>query len=279
MRTGLLWALWSFAAVLAAAEPPAGEPQFVIGDTLGGDPVIREAVFRWSADHDGVFEIRSIAPEALGSPDNGCDAVLTDAGSEIRAGDGMTLLPYAVEAVVAAVAQNNPVSGVTAAELKRIYSGRIANWNALGGPDAAIVRAGVGKNAPGERAFQRCVMNRKAFDGGPVKPGDEVLPGMILYRKPAEAGVLAQGGSGVIVFGTPALGRVPGLKLLTVNGVAPTRENIRSGKYPLTLTRCVCFRERGALREFLRKLPEFAAARALTADDFLPVSGGGRTGQ
>ena len=87
----------------------AGEPQFVIGDTLGGDPVLREAVIRWSAAHDGTFEIRAIAPEALGDPRNGCDAVLTDAGAEIRSGSGMILLPYAVEAVAAAGAQSNQI--------------------------------------------------------------------------------------------------------------------------------------------------------------------------
>lgn len=251
----------------------AAEPQFVIGDTLGGDLVVREAVMVWSADHDGSFELRMLAPEAMGDSANGCDAVLTDLDGGIRAAPGMTLLPYAVEAVVAAVPANNPVTGITAAEFKRIYSGRIANWKMLGGPDREIVRAGVAPNAPGERVFQRRVMGLAPFAKGPDKPGDEILPGMIVYRKPAEAGVLGRNVPGMIFFGTPALGRVPGLKLLAVDGVAPTRENIRGGKYPLTLTRMVCFRSGGALEDFLRRLPGFVARRAAASEDFLPPPG------
>ena len=260
--------------VLAAAPARGGgEAHFVIGDTLGGDPVLREAVIQWSAAHEGAFEVRTLAPEALGDPANGCDAVVIDFDDEVRLAPGMSSLPYAVEAVVAAAARDNPVAGISTDELKRIYSGRIADWRALGGPDLAIVRAGVGKNAPGERAFLRRVMNRKPFARGPVPPGDDILPGVIVYRKTAEAGVLARSVPGVILIGSPALGQVPGLKLLAVDGVAPTRENIRSGKYPLTLTRRVCFREKGAAGEFLRQLPEFLERRAAAAEDFLPPGG------
>lgn len=42
------------------------------------------------------------------------------------------------DAILALLHPSNPVEVLTLAELRAIYTGRIANWRALGGPDAAI---------------------------------------------------------------------------------------------------------------------------------------------
>ena len=275
MMTGGVWKLgWGLllAAALGGAELPSGRV-FVIGDTLGGDPILREAVIRWSLDHAGNFEICRLSPAALGRPDNGCDAAVTDAGDELIAGSEVCRVPYALDAAVAAVPENSPVRGLSGLEIKRIYSGRIANWSQLGYPDCAVVRAGVVRNAPGERAFVRLIMGWGALDEAAPSPGDDILPGMIFYRTPAEAGVLAAGTPGLIVFGSAALAGVPGLRVLPVDGVAPTAENIRSGKYRFVLTRTVCFRRDSPLRDLLMRLPEFRAGRAGREADFLAPPG------
>ena len=44
----------------------------------------------------------------------------------------------ALNALVPVVAPGNPVSRITAAELARVFTGQIDNWQALGGPDAPI---------------------------------------------------------------------------------------------------------------------------------------------
>ncbi|MDW4498020.1 phosphate ABC transporter substrate-binding/OmpA family protein [Sulfitobacter sp. D35] len=44
----------------------------------------------------------------------------------------------ALDAIVPIVAPNNPVRAISAQDLAEVYAGRIANWSALGGPDAPI---------------------------------------------------------------------------------------------------------------------------------------------
>ncbi|MES1025444.1 PstS family phosphate ABC transporter substrate-binding protein [Gloeocapsa sp. BRSZ] len=53
---------------------------------------------------------------------------------------GFTLqeIPVAVDAIAIAVHPTLNVTGITVAQLKEIYTGRIANWNQLGGPNLTI---------------------------------------------------------------------------------------------------------------------------------------------
>ena len=52
----------------------------------------------------------------------------------------------AFDGIVVIVNKSNPVSNITKPELIKIYSGKIANWKDLGGPDASIVL--VGRDVP-----------------------------------------------------------------------------------------------------------------------------------
>ncbi|TMV07148.1 cell envelope biogenesis protein OmpA [Ruegeria sediminis] len=44
----------------------------------------------------------------------------------------------ALDAIVPVVAQENPIQGISAADLARVFAGEIANWSELQGPDAPI---------------------------------------------------------------------------------------------------------------------------------------------
>ena len=51
---------------------------------------------------------------------------------------GLVSFPFAIDGVAVAVNPKNPVSGLSKAQLKDIFAGKITNWKAVGGADAPI---------------------------------------------------------------------------------------------------------------------------------------------
>lgn len=91
---------------------------------------------------DIAMSMREIRPQEVRL---GEDAALGDMSAK---GRGRVM---ALEALVPVVAPSNPVQQVTLTQLAEVLSGKIDNWNALGGPDAPVavhmfdVRSGLGQ--------------------------------------------------------------------------------------------------------------------------------------
>ncbi len=51
---------------------------------------------------------------------------------------GLKSFPFAIDGVAPIVHPANPVSSLTAQQIRDIFAGRITRWNEVGGPDAAI---------------------------------------------------------------------------------------------------------------------------------------------
>jgi len=79
---------------------------------------------------DLVMALREIRPEELRR------AIGAGMGNLRAAGRNRVL---ALDALVPIVAPGNPVGALTLTQLSAIYSGKIDNWNQLGGPDAPII--------------------------------------------------------------------------------------------------------------------------------------------
>ncbi|MES1025443.1 PstS family phosphate ABC transporter substrate-binding protein [Gloeocapsa sp. BRSZ] len=54
-------------------------------------------------------------------------------------GFGLSQIPVAIDGLAIAVNQNLDLSGLTIEQVRAIYTGKIANWNQLGGPNLSIV--------------------------------------------------------------------------------------------------------------------------------------------
>ena len=133
-------------------------------------------------------------------------------------------IPVAWDALVAFVNKDNPVDSVTFAQLNKIYLGEITNWKELGGKDAPIelyVRrgkmSGVGRTLR-ELVFANYDQEFKATY-------------VVKSSGPVEKGVLKnKNGFGVSGYSSA---KKRNLKLLKLDGHAPTYENIKNGKYAL----------------------------------------------
>ncbi|MFK5914706.1 MAG: phosphate ABC transporter substrate-binding protein [Woeseiaceae bacterium] len=133
-------------------------------------------------------------------------------------------IPVAWDALVAFVHKNNPVDNISFKQLKDVYLGKITNWKQLGGKNAPIelyVRrgklSGVGRTLR-ELVFANYNQEFKAQH-------------VVKSSGPVEKGVV-KNLNGLGVSGISSA-KKRDLKLLKLDGKAPTYENIKNGSYAL----------------------------------------------
>ena len=147
--------------------------------------------------------------------------------------EGLTfdMTPIGREAFVFFVHHKNSVDNLTFEQVKQIYAGEITNWREVGGDNDTI------------RAFQR------PADSGSQSTLEKIMGDTPIMEAPAEN--VSSGMGGIIhevtqyrnyknaigytfrYYSTEMVGNEE-IKLLSIDGVAPTKENIRNGTYPLT---------------------------------------------
>ena len=128
---------------------------------------------------------------------------------------------------------DNPVDGLTSDQIRAIYTKRIVNWKEVGGRDEKILPFQRPQGSGSQTAFERKVM-RDAPLPPPLR--EEFARGMggVIQRVAAYHNSSQAIGYSFRVY-TSAMNAGNGIKLLKIDGVAPTREHIRSGEYPYTV--------------------------------------------
>jgi phosphate transport system substrate-binding protein len=134
---------------------------------------------------------------------------------------GLVGVAYASDAVAVIVHKDNPVNNLTLAELKNYFTGAATDW-----PDGRpVVLYNRNSDSGTREIFQDKVLGKGvAFSPTAAVKHDGVLLGSVA-KIPA---TLAYDGFG---HADPKV-----VKLVSVNGVAPSPETIRSSAYPLTRT-------------------------------------------
>ncbi len=145
----------------------------------------------------------------------------------------LRLIPVAKEAFVFIVDKDNPVTNLSVEQLRAIYSGEIDNWRKVGGPWRKII--------PWQRpegSGSQTVMLDKVMKGIKMRPPlkTEVAGGMGGIARRVADYQHSPGSLGYSFrFYVSQMDRQERLRLLSVNGIAPTPENIRNGSYPFTV--------------------------------------------
>lgn len=154
------------------------------------------------------------------------------------AGVELEVIPVVDEGFVIMTNADNEVDSLTVTQLRDIYSGKITDWSEVGGPAGPIT------------AYQH-----RADSGSQLGMLDLVMQGVPLANPPTvhvdtsttavDAVASFDGQAGGLgysynYYATAIWGDLTspdsddGIKLLRVNGVAPTAQTIQSGAYPLT---------------------------------------------
>jgi ABC-type phosphate transport system substrate-binding protein len=131
--------------------------------------------------------------------------------------------PLALEPILILVNQSNPVNNLSSKQVRDIFSGKITNWKEVGGNDQPIVpvtrlhckkRPGHWKTIlPSAEAFRKTRLN--------VSSADEMVKRVSDFK----VSIGHTGATWLFETGNK-------VKHITVDGIAPTAENLKNKRYP-----------------------------------------------
>ena len=148
----------------------------------------------------------------------------------LKAGKTMTLTPIGKEAFFFFVNQANPVQNLSSEQIRQIYEGKLTHWSALGGPDRKILAYQRPKNRGSQTLLEKIMRDRSLM----TPPEEHVPTGMgsmisaAAYRN--RSGAI---GYSFLYYASRMVGN-QGIRILSIDGVAPTHATIADGTYPFT---------------------------------------------
>ena len=141
------------------------------------------------------------------------------------------LTPIGREAFVFFVNSKNPVEGLTVEEVQGIYTGQITNWSQVGGKNQSIRPFQRQENSGSQSALLRLM------EGLPlIEPEQEDRVGDMggIIRDVADYRNYANAIGFSFRFYASEMEANDQIRLLALDGVAPTKETIRDGSYPIS---------------------------------------------
>lgn len=223
----------AIAGALAFGTSALAAEKIVIkgSDTLGAKmvPQIAEA-FR--AENPNItFEI------AAEGSSTGVKAIITDmadlgmSSRDIREkeiaeaksnGVDMQTIVVAKDAIAVIVNEKNPISKLSVEQIGAIFTGKIANWAGIGGKPGDISGYTRNTSSGTYKVFQSLAMNKEDY-------GDQTQK---MAGNEAIASEVANNENGIGYVGLAYID-TPGIKVVMVNGVAPSNESVNNGSYVL----------------------------------------------
>lgn len=162
---------------------------------------------------------------------------------QMAADAGVTLqkAPFCYDAFVFLVNIQNPVNNLTMEQIRQVYTGEIMNWQTFGGLNRQILPFQREPNSGSQTAMENLVMQ-----GLPMAGTVENFVSDGMCELIAQIGNYDNGKDSIgysYLYYVENLYRSQDVKVLSVNGVAPTPENLRNGTYPLTTSYYAVYRE------------------------------------
>ncbi len=151
-----------------------------------------------------------------------------------EAGVELVMVPVCYDAFVFLVGAQNPVDGLTSEQIRSIYTGATRLWREVGGEeDTAIIAYQRPHGSGSQTAMEELVMD--GFQLAAAEPNfiSDGMSDLIAQIGNFEGSRSAIGYS--YLYYVDALYKSGDLKVLSVDGAAPTPENLRSGVYPYTV--------------------------------------------
>jgi phosphate transport system substrate-binding protein len=157
--------------------------------------------------------------------------------------DKFTGIPIAMDGLAVVVHKSNPINGLNLTQIRDIFRGQITNWQQVGGNDFPIRMITREEGSGTREAFFKLVMEAKdkpaatVQGASPTPVGGQHVP-VRISRK-----AMTQESNGAVkelvkhdrgAIGYMSLGLVKGeLKILAVDGVYPSLEEVADKRYPL----------------------------------------------
>lgn len=186
---------------------------------------------------------------------------------EEEEGRGLTFRPYARTAVMIVTDRDTPDTTLTGAELLDFYRGTKLSWNS--GREITLLT-----REEGDSSIASLRQGLPGFAEA-YAIGSNTSHWRIVYSEPQmhEALLLFPFALGLTDLGTATIERLP-IKALALDGIAPTLENVASGRYRFVKTLGFVWRDAtlpDSARAFVKFVHSEEAAGLLRAHGYLPV--------
>jgi len=157
------------------------------------------------------------------------------------------------EAFVFFVHKDNPIESLTLEQIKGIYSGEITNWSQVGGKNEEIVPF-----QRNEGSGSQSMLIRLMGDTPIIEPDmKEKVGGMGgIIKEVADYKNKTSSIGFSFRFYVEGMIKNPDIKMIAIDGVAPTKENIKNGSYPI-IAPVYAVTYEGNLKENVYKLIEW----------------------
>jgi phosphate transport system substrate-binding protein len=274
VRTGLILSMLTLALVVCAGLAQASDLGVFAGksgkiDIAGGTahiPVMKEAAKRIMQTSPAIRITVAGGGSGVGVQKVG--EGLVDIGNTGRALSpaeiakyGLKSFAFAIDGVAVVVHPKNSVTNLTHAQVQDIFAGKITNWKAVGGHDAAI-HLYTRDEASG---------TREVFWGIMLKKGKIAESANVVASNGAMKTALAGDADGI---GYVSIGHIDAtIKAPTLDGVVPDQDNAKSGKYPVTrkLYMNAKGEPKGLVADFIAYIQSPEGAQITSASGYIPT--------
>lgn len=138
--------------------------------------------------------------------------------------------PIGTEAFVFFVHKDNPITNLTTKQIKDIYSGKITNWKDVGGKNEKIA-AFQRNEGSGSQSMLKRFMGDTPITDAPTEMVNDLMAGIIEQVADYKSKTNSIGFS--FRYYVEGIIKNPDIKMISIDGAAPTSENIRNGSYPI----------------------------------------------
>jgi len=128
----------------------------------------------------------------------------------------------AMDGLSVIVHPSNGLKGLSLAQIRDIFTGRISNWSKVGGPDMKIVAVSRDSASGTFEAFGELALEKKRVRPDAIVQASNQGVASVVARTPGAIGYVGLGYLSESV------------KALEVNGIMPSRQTVLSNKYPIS---------------------------------------------
>ncbi len=150
-----------------------------------------------------------------------------------QAGVDLKFTPIGREAFVFLVGDENPINDLSYQQIRNIYSGKTAKWKTLGWKNGGKIIAFQRPEGSGSQTGLQGIMGELPVQVPQPLPDEDIIKTNSLMKQLSIKWHDVQPGIGYSYrYYATTMYANPDVKVLSINGIFPSEENIRNGAYP-----------------------------------------------
>ena len=186
------------------------------------------------------------------------------------AGVELIYVPFCYDAFIFMINDTNPVDSLTVRQIQEIYTGQVLSWSQLGGESRMIDAYQRPHGSGSQTAMEEMVMQGLKMSRVNDNYISDGMADAVQQVGNYNNGQNAIGYS--YLYYVNALVESGGIKVLAIDGVAPTNENLQSGAYPFTVNYYSVYRKGDENTEaFVNWLVSDAGQQAVRQAGYVPL--------